>query len=186
MTEEIELFVHAVFLQEAGAADAVKALLDAHFPPDKIGALMCDASSVTELDIVHKTGIARGAGLGAAIGVVGGALVTVSGLLLLGPAFLALEGALAGGALGTLAGTLGGLAYWNDEIEFPIDAFEKGAVLVGVSTESSRANVARDALLFSGADQVHFATKRQAGKAARADVLGLADTGRHSHGGGTL
>lgn len=170
MTEDGEVFVSAVYLQEGDAANAVRALLSAHFPSDKVGALMCQRETFRELGVTHKTGVGVGAGLGVVLGAVGGAVIAVSGLLLAGPAFLAIEGALAGGAFGSLAGTLGGLGFWKDEVDFPTDAFEKGAVLVGISTDGKRVELARATLLEAGAVQVQVSTKRQAAHAAGANV----------------
>lgn len=164
------IFVHAVFNSEVGAAKAVQELVNAKFSEHDISALMCNRSGVQELEIGHKTGMAVGAVLGGVFGAVGGALAVTGGLVLAGPVFLALEGMLAGGAMGTLAGTLGGLGFWKEEIDFPRDAFENGAVLIGVNCEDARVEDASDALKRVGATDIRQSSQREAHKAAEASA----------------
>ena len=180
MAEDEEVFVSAVYLREVDATKAVRALLDAHFPSEKVGALMCQPDGSQEIGVTHQTGIRVGAGIGALFGVVGGALIVGSGLVVLGPAFLAVEAALAGGAFGSLAGTLGGLGFWKDEVAFPTDAFKKGAVLVGISTAGERIEVARKTLLEAGAEQVLVSTKLHAAHVAGRSVVPEAGAGAAS------
>ncbi len=161
MNQEAELFVHAVYSDEASAAAAVTALMDARFPPDKIGALLRAGDQVDEVGVEHKTGVAAGAALGAVLGAVGGVIASAGGLLIVGPAFLAVQ-AVAGGALGTLAGTLGGLGLWHDQIDFPAESFARGAVIVGVSTHTGQVDEARAVLRKAGADQVYVSSKAAA------------------------
>jgi hypothetical protein len=164
------IFVHAVFNSEAGAAKAVQELVNAKFSGQDISALMTNRSGVQELDIGHKTGMGVGAVLGGVLGAVGGALAVSGGLVLAGPVFLALEGMLAGGVMGTLAGTLGGLGFWKEEIEFPRSAFENGAVLIGVNTEEARVDDAAAALKRAGATEIRQSSKREAETAAEASA----------------
>src|SRR5262252_1110177 len=150
------VFVHAVFNDEFHAARAVQELVNAKFSGHDIGALMCNRDGVRELETGHKTRMGVGAVLGGVVGAVGGALAVSGGLVLAGPVFLALEGLLAGGALGTFAGVLGGLGFWREEIEFPTAAFENGAALIGVTVEDGRIEDARSALKHAGATEVRM------------------------------
>jgi hypothetical protein len=164
------VFVHAVFNSETGAAKAVQELVNARFAGHDISALMCNRSGVQELEIGHKTGVGVGAVLGGVLGAVGGALAISGGLVLAGPVFLALEGMLAGGVMGTLAGTLGGLGFWKEEIDFPRQAFENGAVLIGVTSDDARIEDAANALKRAGATEIRQSSKREAQTAAEASA----------------
>jgi hypothetical protein len=164
------VFVHAVFNNEVAAAKAVQELVNAEFPYHDISALMCDRSGVKELETGHKTGMGVGAVLGGVFGAIGGALAVTGGLVLAGPVFLALEGMVAGGAMGTLAGTLGGLGFWKETIDFPKAAFENGAALIGVDAADGRIEDATNALKRAGATEVRQASKQEARKAAEASA----------------
>jgi hypothetical protein len=164
------IFVHAVFNSEATAAKAVQELVNARFSGHDISALMTNRSGVQELEIGHKTGMGVGAVLGGVLGAVGGALAVTGGLVLAGPVFLALEGMLAGGAMGTLAGTLGGLGFWKEEIDFPRAAFENGAVLIGVNADDARVTDAEEALTRAGATDIRHSSKGEAQQAAEASA----------------
>jgi len=157
------IFVHAVFKDEPHAAKAVQELVNAKFSSTDISALMCHrGGAVEELEVGHKTAMKSGAAVGAVLGGVGGALAVTGGLVLAGPLFLALEGLVAGGALGTVAGTLGGLGFWKEEIEFPKNAFEDGAVLIGASVNEGRAEEASAALKRAGATEILQSTQEEA------------------------
>jgi hypothetical protein len=167
-----DTFVYAIFRDEKRAVRAVRGLIDAAFPTRDINALLSgranSRSDTKMLEPAHHTGIQRGAMLGAVLGVGGGALVASGGLLIAGPLFLGLQGvAIAGGALGSLLGALAGLAHWNDEIEFPANAFERGGVLVGVTTHEARAGEALQILLAAGGRRARVSTKREARQVAR-------------------
>lgn len=156
-------FAHALFTDTQHAADAVRLLLAASFPTDTISVLMVHGHDVEELPLQHKTFVPHGVALGALLGAAAGAL-TMSGIGLLaaGPVLMALQGAAAGTALGSVGGALGGLGFWRDEIDFPADAFENGAVLVGAVTDPTRIDAARAALCAAGASETHVATKAEA------------------------
>jgi len=123
---------------------------------------MSNRSGVKELEIGHKTGMGVGAVLGGVFGAIGGALAVTGGLVLAGPVFLALEGLVAGGAMGTVAGTLGGLGFWKEEIDFPKQAFESGAVLIGVNCGDERVDEASAALRRAGATEILQSSKPEA------------------------
>jgi hypothetical protein len=179
MMDSDQWFAHAFFKDAEHANAAVGALLDGHFHTEDIGVLMMGGSGVEELPMRHKTFMPHGAVLGALVGAAAGAL-TLSGIgvLAAGPVFIALQGAAAGTAVGTLAGTLGGLGFWRDEVNFPADAFQKGAVLVGVVTNLERTNEARRVLASVGADTTHLSTKAEAAESVRAQAEQTSSVGR--------
>jgi len=158
-------FAHAFYSDAAHANAAVRELLEAHFTSDSISVLMTHDAEVEELPIKHKTFVPHGVALGAVLGAAAGAL-TLSGIgvVATGPLLLALQGAAAGGAVGTLGGALGGLGFWRDEVDFPTDAFQDGAMLVGVVTNEERLEEARKVLAEAGATETHVSTKAVAGK----------------------
>ena len=161
-------FVYAIFRDEKRAARGVRALIDAGFPIRDVNALLNGSSTQSELEPAHHTGVRRGALLGALLGLGSGALMASGGLLLAGPLFVGFEGtAIVGGAFGTLVGALAGLAHWNDEIEFPTNAFERGGVLIGVQTHEERAGLALEALMAAGGRRARVSTKREARQVAR-------------------
>ena len=156
-------FAHAFFRDAERASAAVTALLDAHFTSEDVGVLMVHGDDVQELPMRHKTFVPHGVALGALLGAAAGA-VTMSGIGLLaaGPLLLALQGAAAGTAVGSLGGALGGLGFWRDEVDFPADAFQSGAVLVGVVTNVERLDEAQRVLKDAGADATYVSTKAEA------------------------
>lgn len=160
-------FAHAIFRDTEHAGGAVRQLLEAHFPSDAVGVLMVRGNDVEELPMKHKTYVPHGVALGALFGAAAGA-ITMSGIGLLaaGPVLLALQGAAAGTAMGTVGGALGGLGFWRDEVDFPADAFAQGAVLVGVVTNEERLDDARRVLGAAGAEETFVATKAEAGQRA--------------------
>jgi hypothetical protein len=156
-------FAHAFYRDAERADAAVRALLDAHFASDAIGVLMVHGEEVEELPMRHKTFVPHGVALGALLGAAAGA-VTMSGIGLLaaGPLLLALQGAAAGTAIGSLGGALGGLGFWRDEVDFPSHAFHNGAVLVGVVANVERLEEAQRVLESAGADATYVSTKAEA------------------------
>jgi hypothetical protein len=169
-------FVYAMFKDEAAAAEGARRLIESEFPTEHIGALILDDSqNVKELQLRHKTGIGPGAALGAVLGATAGMVaLPAMGLVAIGGAFAFVEAAVAGGATGLLAGTLGGLGLWKDELEVPREAFERGGVLVGTLTGPERAEAARAALAAAGGEKPQIETR------ARAEQV-LRETGKHPH-----
>lgn len=176
------VFVHAFFLRERDAIAAIENLIGARFASSDISVLMQHADKVEELQMAHRTGMGAGAALGGVLGAVGGAvMVAGGGVLVAGPLLLALEGAIAGGALGTLAGTLGGLGFWQEEVDFPDEAFRDGAVMIGVSTAEGRIGNAEHALKEAGADEVYRSTKDDALRGAEHGSLRSAPAAHSRH-----
>jgi len=162
----MEIFVHGLFEEEASAAVAVRSLVDAHFEPDQISALMRVATDVEEASPSFKMAVGSGAVLGSALGVVGGALLALGGLLVAGPLFAGV----AGGLGGALAGGLSGLGRWTDEIDFPKQV-QRGMILIGVSTQPGRADQARAALLGAHPERIHVSKKGEACEEVESGVL---------------
>ncbi|TPV96049.1 MAG: hypothetical protein B7733_06705 [Myxococcales bacterium FL481] len=158
-----DMFVYALFWDEQTASSAVQGLLDARFAAEDISVLLRHEAAVEASELEFKTGVSRGALVGAALGAIGGAIaIPAAGWLAVGPLLAALEGAYLGGAGGTLAGALGGLGFWEDVISHAHEAdLHKGAVLIGVTT-ASREALAGEALRRAGAQQVHRGTKAEA------------------------
>lgn len=157
------MFVYGIFWDEDSAAKAVDQLVNAHFPGDDVSALMHEGPEVEELPVEEKTGAARGALIGAALGAIGGALLAPgAGLLAGGPLLVALKGAIAAGAAGAGFGAFGGLDYWHDEVDFVHHHLKRGAVIIGVETIPERQAAAEEALRAAGAEDVQARTKKQA------------------------
>lgn len=162
----MDFFVHGLFTTEAGAASAVQSLIEAHFDPALISALMRVGSDVAEATPTFKTGVGRGVLLGTALGALGGALIASGGLLTAGP----LAGSVAGGAAGYLAGIVGGLGHWKDEIEFPAQV-AAGMILVGVDSDESNIERARAALAVARPERIHVSPKKEACDEVKTGVL---------------
>ncbi len=174
-------FVHAFFLREPDAVTAIEKLIAARFASHDISVLMQRKDRIEELQMAHRTGMGAGAALGGVLGAVGGAvLMAGGGVFVAGPLLLALEGAVAGGALGTLAGTLGGLGFWQEEVDFPEEAFRDGAVLIGVSTAEGRADDAERIRKEAGAVDVHHPSKADALRSAERGSLRSTTSGATS------
>lgn len=157
------MFVYGIFWDEESATKAVDALVNADFPGDDISALMHEGPEVEELPVEEKTGAARGALIGAALGAIGGALLAPgAGLLAGGPLLVALKGAIAAGAAGAGFGSFGGLGYWHDEVDFVHHHLRRGVVIIGVETIPERRASAEEALRAAGAKDIQARTKKAA------------------------
>jgi hypothetical protein len=163
--------VYAIYRDEKQAERAVKALVNEEFAAANIVVLMREGgpdSHVQEVPVQTKTLVGPGIALGATLGALGGALVAVGGgLWVAGPLVALLQGAASGGAAGTIVGTVGGLGYWRDVIDFP-EHDSVGAILVGVDAASQgQVPRARQALQAAGATEVHARPKPQATEEVR-------------------
>lgn len=166
----IKALVYAIFGTEEQAERAVKALVDEEFAAANIHVLMRDDTRrdhVRSVKVETKTLIAPGVALGATLGAVGGALVAVGGgFLAAGPLVALLYGAVSGGAAGTIVGTLAGLGYWRDVVDFPAHSLDKGGILVGVNANAQgQIERARKALKAAGADHVELQSLAKAKRA---------------------
>lgn len=163
MLDADQWFAHAFFADAEQASNAIDDLIEAHFPTDSVGVLMVRNNEVEELPMRHKTFVPHGVALGALVGAAAGAATMAGiGLVAAGPLLLALQGAAAGTAIGSVGGALGGLGFWRDEVNFPTDAFKNGAVLVGVVCNVERVDEARRVLTEAGASETYVATKAEA------------------------
>ena len=162
----MEMFVHGLFKDEKLAASAVQALIDAHFDPSQVSALMRVHAEVDEEAPKFKVEMVSGAALGALLGMIGGAVILSGGLLIAGPVAATLEGALAG----AVAGWAGGISHWKDVVKFP--KLGRGAViLVGAMTSEQDVERARAALSAAHAERIHASKKEEALEEIKTGVL---------------
>jgi hypothetical protein len=140
---------YAVFHDAGSAQKAVDALVAAHFDADEIRVLARAGARMQPLPIKLRLGFRRSIPTGVVLGGIGCAIAVP----ILGPAWLegwhaVLLGVLVGAALGWVLGAIGGLSFWNEQIDFAAAA--KGPrcmFLVGVETFSmSRLRAAQRAL----------------------------------------
>jgi hypothetical protein len=147
--------VHASFRDPRKATSAVEALIDAEFT---VGDLRVVSSEGDQIEVEHQTGVTRGAIIGGVAGAVVGSFVTSYGLMLAGPLEFMAQGAVAGLALGMLAGTLGGLAFWKKTVRLDEAAFARGPVRIEVNVPEARAATARAVLEQSGGEGLRETT----------------------------
>lgn len=157
--------VAGVFENQEGAARALAALVEAHFEPeDDISVLLTDEWTLEREDVPIRDelelmeGAKLGGGAGALVGAVGGGMVAAgfiggpAALVAVGPVIAALEGALAVGAFGVVAGWLVGLGVVREEADFHAARIKEGAVWVGVHATGERAARAHEILEDAGAE----------------------------------
>lgn len=147
--------VTALFRHGETASEAVKALVEAKFPSDAISVVMQERGAYTEIPVEQKTGVPVGITAGGAIGAALGltAVAAFPGLLAVGPALVALQGATAVGG-GSFIGAYQGLGWWRIEADIPARWIDEGAVLVGVAVPDGRCDEAQTLLKAVGADLV--------------------------------
>ena len=157
------MFVYGVYEDEEGAANALRALVDADFPIAEVSGLMHHKEQTEELVVEGRTAVERGAIIGAALGVLGGAILApAGGLLAAGPLIAALEGAALGGAAGVSVGGLAGLGFWGEEIERIDRDLREGHVIIGVETIPERREQAENALRDAQPLEVRASESKQA------------------------
>ncbi len=156
--------VAGVFEDQEAAAQAIAGLVEAHFEPnDDISVVLTDEWTAEhesvpirdELEMIE--GAKLGGGIGAVIGATGAAMVAAgvlagpAALVAVGPVIAALEGGLAVGAFGTVAGWLVGLGIMREEADFHAAHIKEGSVWVGVHATGERAERAHEVLAEAGA-----------------------------------
>jgi hypothetical protein len=158
--------VTGIFSDPKSAERAVQDLIDSHFSPEEISIVVADRQGEHAEPIEHDTGIAEGAGAGAALGGALGALgatLVATGVIVIepavalfatGPLLAALKGAAAGGAVGLEVGALAGLGFWKDEAHIHAEALKQGGVVVAVPAEHAHAEHARKVFAEAEADEV--------------------------------
>lgn len=157
--------VSGVFATQDAAARALAALVEAHFEPeDDISIVLTDEWTLErenvpirdELEMIE--GARLGGGVGALVGAVGAGMVAAglvagpAALVAVGPVIAALEGALAGGAFGVVAGWMVGLGVVREEADFHAARIREGSVWVGVHATGDRAEAAHRILAAAGAE----------------------------------
>ncbi|CAN5695403.1 hypothetical protein BH11PLA1_BH11PLA1_03350 [soil metagenome] len=144
-----------IFKNSDDASRAVQALMANGISQNDINIVASDRTKLDAFGFAKHThaadGAAIGGGLGGAVGalILGftavGALATGGiGLLAAGPIVAALAGAGAGAAAGGLLGGLVGLGIPETEVKFYEDALNQGSIIVGVKSESDKADFVRD------------------------------------------
>lgn len=156
-------FAYGFFSDEHIAAAAVQKLLNSGFDSEHVGVLMLDTHGTSEVRVKHKTAIGIGIAVGGILGATVAAIALPGlGLLAFGGAFAPLAAAAAGGAAGTLVGSVGGMGVWSDEVDIPREAFERGDVLVGVLVPKEHSERATSLLTEAGAAQTAVSTRAEA------------------------
>lgn len=157
------MFVYGIYPDEGSAAEALSALVDADFPVAQVSGLMHQGEEVEELPVEGKTGVARGAVVGAALGALGGAvLIPAGGFLAAGPLLAALQGGAIGGAAGLSFGAFAGLGFWREEIDLMHRHLRQGDVIIGVETIPERREDAERALRTADPKDVRTSKDKQA------------------------
>jgi len=152
----VSVLVWSVFRNGPAARAAVDALIESSFPPDDIRILMKSGEGLESVPIERKTAAPVGAAVGATLGA-GAVLLTGGGALIgAGTAAALLQATGFGAALGSVAGALGGLAWWKDEAALPptVDERPDARVIVMIPVPEGREAEARDALHVAGAEDV--------------------------------
>jgi uncharacterized membrane protein len=144
--------IAALFDSSTEAYRAVQDLVDHGFARNDIS-VMAHADTYGDADVTTDdgpSGLAQGAGIGAALGgisglVIGLSALTVPGLgpvIAAGPLAMALLGAGVGAATGGLIGTLVDLGITEEHAQYYGEGIRRGNVLVTVATTDDRAEEA--------------------------------------------
>jgi hypothetical protein len=156
--------VAGVFDDQESASRAYAALVEAHFEPaDDVSVVLTDEWTYEREDVPQRDELELIEG--AEIGGIGGAVLGAAGatavavgliagpaaLVAAGPVVAALEGALAVGAFGTVAGWLVGLGIMREEADFHATHIKEGKIWIGVHATGERADTARKILDEAGA-----------------------------------
>ena len=157
--------VTGIFSDAHAAERAVHELIENHFAAEEVSIVVTDREGTHEENVEHDTGVAEGAvggvALGGLVGAVGATLVATGvivapgiAIFAAGPLLAALQGAVAGAAVGLEVGALAGLGFWKDEAHVHAEALKKGGVVVAVPAEHEHAEDARKVFTEAGADAV--------------------------------
>ncbi len=160
-SESVEPAVVAVFQERDAAENAVDALHQAGFAPDKIGFVIRGREEVAGGMITDTEGTkdAKGALAGAVTGgVVGGMLAAAAAFLIpgVGPVLAGgilasfFGGAIAGTAVGGILGAMTGLGVSEEEARFYDKHFREGKAIVAVKAGARAADAAGILVRFGG------------------------------------
>jgi hypothetical protein len=172
----MSVLVWGVFEDGARARAGVEQLIESSFPPDEIKVLLKDEEGFQDVPMERKTAVPAGAAVGATLGAAGAAgavLLTGGGALLAaGPVAALFQAAGLGGALGGVAGAMGGLGWWKDEADVPEQAEEDEArVLVLIPVADERSEEAQQALRRATPERVGALASDAAATVARPEAL---------------
>ncbi|HSJ96700.1 MAG TPA: hypothetical protein VLC53_06500 [Myxococcota bacterium] len=173
----MSVLVWGVFADGQRARAGVEQLIESSFPPDEIKVLLKDEEGFTDVPMERKTAVPVGAAVGATLGAAGAAgavLLTGGGALIAaGPVVALFQAAGLGGALGGVAGAMGGLSWWKDEADVPEAADQEpdARVLVLIPVSEGREKEAEDALRRAAPEQVGALGPEAAAHVARSEAL---------------
>jgi hypothetical protein len=173
----MSVLVWGVFEDGERARAGVEQLIEASFPPDEIKVLLRDEQGFHDVPMERKTAVPAGAAVGVTLGAAGaeGAVPLTGGgaLLAAGPIAGLLQAAGLGGALGGVAGAMGGLSWWKDEPDVPeeADAQRDARVLVLVPVPEERSREAEAALRRAKAENAGVLASEAASDAARGESI---------------
>ncbi|MEZ4417704.1 MAG: general stress protein [Gemmatimonadota bacterium] len=153
-----------IYHDPAAASEAIHALVDAGVPVDEISVVMQEAAGTHDVPVEDHTKGTRGAvlggAIGAALGAVGGVLVSTGviaapGLALLaaGPLTAAFKGAWVGGAFGEVSGLLEGLGRLESDVDLSQEDLVNGAALIAIHSDDLH-DVAMNVLTRTGAERL--------------------------------
>lgn len=158
--------VTGIFRDEPHVKRAVDELVENHHNPEDISVVVVTPEGREAVPVEHKGGMGRGAAVGATLGATLGGIgaglasagilaVPAVAILAAGPVLAVIQGVLAGGGVGTLAGLLAGMGMWREEVDLHAAELEKGKVLVGVHTATAaHMQRAKDAMARAEAERI--------------------------------
>jgi hypothetical protein len=156
----MSVFVWGVFPDPASAQRAVDTVIEARFPPEEISVLTRDARGAVA---THRPRHATRAPVAAVVGAVLGCAAMLIALSVPdgfgGPLRDLVQLGIVGALLGAFAGGYGGLLWWRREAAVPDAAFERGAVVVGVTVPEERVEEARRSVRRAGASELGVSAK---------------------------
>lgn len=140
--------VSGIYRDESSLTDAVRKLQARSVPADEISVVVRDPGEGEEKEVPVdlESGVEQGAVIGGSVGAALGAagvtlattgVIVLPGVALLagGPVLAAIQGGLAGGAVGVPVGGLLGIGRWFATPHLDEDALEEGAAIVAVESD---------------------------------------------------
>ena len=159
--EIVQRVVTGIYQDGKRATEGVVALLEAHFENDDIQVVVDRPGGRYVVPIEYDSPWAKGAAIGAIVGlvlgIIGSALVAWGllpspgmGLITGNPWLATMKGAFVASASGALFGYLMALAVWSSQPHLPEEEVANARVLVGVRVSERRVAAVREALEKTG------------------------------------